>query len=278
MINNLSTNQLSDHQSIFSTELMIKVSNVLSKEYIDELSIEGSLLKRENGTAFHIPPHSSYTEVLPQGFDEYEESHSISTKIRDLYKSSEFIDFIKSLTGYDIKTMMFNKDNLRPNCKLNCYDLSGENYNKIEWHYDRDYNVRGKQLVVVLTLHNDIKDDSATLEYFPTNSLEKKGLHLEANSLTIHDPTHIIHRVPSQNTGKVGDSRHVVVMKYSVDPTLINGAELALKQSQYYVKYGILVPIKGYRYGSIAFLIVLILFILFVIAIFFKRKRWNKSK
>ena len=129
---------------------------------------------------------------------------------------------VKRLTSWDsVHCLPLTADGrFEINCKTNVYLSSKKSY--LGWHFDRTFNYRGNQVVAVLTLENT--SDKPNLEALPLNAWRTTAFRLGANSLTIHVPDKVFHRVlqlQPRNDGGVA-RRIVFVMRFTDDPTPVN--------------------------------------------------------
>jgi len=211
----------------YCRDKFVLVEDHLTNSWVSEASREIDEIRKKSGQKFEFSGHSKYTEIYPKDL--------LKTKVMELYNSEDFVHYLNRITGLQLSTTTFTGKTNVPNCKINCYDLKSCQ-DGIEWHYDRYFFTRGEEIVVVITLRNDL-DDSINLEYFPSNSIVKHRVHLGPGSMTIHDPSSVIHRVLPVCSKEPGSWRYVVLLKYSTDPRPYNGTEYWYQKAAFYVKY-----------------------------------------
>jgi hypothetical protein len=235
----------------FEAEQIIAIPHVILNFTKAHAEI-GDLVK--NAQPLSSNPHSAYDQVLPNKLIE----KNIGTYLLEIYNSNELKSFIKKLTKWDqVHTLPLRTDGkFEINCKTNIYHSRRASY--LGWHYDQTYNFKGNQVVVVLTLENN--SDGPNLEYLPLHSFKTKSIHLPSNSISVHNPDAIFHRVlPIKHKWDGYDARRIVfVMRYTNDPTpvpysILNHASFLLKHP---VKF---ILVKDIQWISISCLAILML-------------------
>ena len=226
--------------------------DVLKQNILDELIEESELLKKNYSSMKEYLPHSKYLEVLPKDLSKFNNDTNGGSKILSLYRSKKlslyrskkWIGMIEKITNLKLHPMYSDRTNRWDDCKLNLYNYSYKN--KIEWHYDRDFLNKGTQIVVVITLKNDINEKESshsTLEMYKKFSKEKHKFHLEANSITVHNASYIIHKVPEQKNAK-DKERTIIIMKYTTNPSYYNDFDYHFHFGIYLAKYSTIIPLK----------------------------------
>ena len=243
----------------FNAEQIIKIPHVLTNFSKAHAEI-GELVK--NAQPLSSNPHSAYDQVLPNKLVE----KNIGKYLLEIYNSDELKNLIKNITKWDqVHTLPLRTDGkFEINCKTNIYYSKRASY--LGWHYDQTYNFKGNQVVVVLTLENN--SDGPNLEYLPVNSLQTQSIHLQANSISVHNPDAIFHRVlPIKHKWDGYDARRIVfVMRYTnnsepVPYSILNHALFILKH-----------PLKFILVKDIQWILISILAILMLIYIIIEIK------
>ena len=161
-------------------------------------------------------PHSAYDQVNPT---ELVRDPLLAPTLLRLYHSDDMKRLVKQLTSWEsVHCLPLTTDGrFEINCKTNVYLSSKQSY--LGWHFDRTFNYRGNQVVAVLTLENT--SDKPNLEALPLDSWSTQHFHLGANSLTVHVPDKVFHRVLQlQPRADGGVARRIVfVMRFTDDPT-----------------------------------------------------------
>jgi hypothetical protein len=208
-------------------------------------------------------PHSAYDQVLPAVL----QKDNLCPLLINMYHSEDMKDLIKRITGWTtVHTLPLRTDGkFEINCKTNVY-YSGRSY--LGWHYDQTYNFKGDQVVVVLTIENN--SGGPNLEYVPLISQTQTGtdtntkmMHLPPNSMSIHNPDVIFHRVlPIAHPNHGYDARRIVfVMRYTNDPTPVSYS--ILRHAAFLLKH----PIKFWQVRDYKWICVCICCILLIIYI-----------
>jgi len=228
MLRKINSNEYED----FKNEQIIRLSSVLRPSAFGAVQqcvpalVQAALPLGSN-------PHSAYDQILPSVLQQ----KSLCAPLLELYHSDEMKTLVKSITDWDAAhTLPLRTDGkFEINCKTNVY-YSGRSY--LGWHYDQTYNFKGNQVVVVLTLENN--SAGPNLEYVPAKTSPSqtptKTLHLPQNSVSVHNPDTIFHRVlPIEHANAGYQARRIVfVMRYTNDPTpvpysMLNHAMFILK-------------------------------------------------
>jgi hypothetical protein len=235
----------------FDAEQIVAIPHVIT----NFIKVHGEIKDLvKNASPLSSNPHSAYDQVLPHILIK----KNIGTYLLDIYNSNELKQLIKNITKWDqVHTLPLRTDGkFEINCKTNIYYSKRSSY--LGWHYDQTYNFKGKQVVVVLTLENN--SDGPNLEYLPLHSLKTKSIHLPANSISIHNPDAIFHRVlPIQHKWGGYDARRIVfVMRFTNDPTpvpysIVNHASFILKHPLKFI------IVKDIQWISISLLAILML-------------------
>ena len=160
-------------------------------------------------------PHSSYRQVLPTHLVE----RDLGRTLRALYESADMKALILRLTNWtSVATLPLTTDGrFEINCKTNVYESDRASY--LGWHFDQTFNYVGDQVVAVLTLENTSSFPS--LEALPPRAWTSRLFHLGANSLSVHNPARVFHRVLTLRPRADGapSRRTVFVMRYTNDAT-----------------------------------------------------------
>jgi hypothetical protein len=187
-------------------------------------------------------PHSRYKQLMPEYLLSTPRHKALGksqrglTKHSDwallsLYYSSELLQLIKQITGWkDVQRLPISRSRaFEINGKLNFYDANDSSF--LDWHYDKVRDYKGKQVVCVLTLSNsnDLANASErhnTLEgiYMQRGKFFRRAEYLGGNSMSLHDPDALFHRVlpfkrspgiPSMHACK----RTIFIMRFTDDAT-----------------------------------------------------------
>jgi hypothetical protein len=235
----------------FATEQFIVLPNLLSSFDKAQAEID-SLVK--HASPLKSNPHSAYDQVLPNKLTD----HNIGKHLLQIYNSDELKILIQSITKWNnVFTLPLRLDGkFEINCKTNIYYSSRSSY--LGWHYDQTYNYKGDQVVVVLTLENN--SHGPNLEYLPVNSSKTRSIHLAQNSISVHNPDVIFHRVlPIKHKTEGYYARRIVfVMRYTNNPepvpySIINHAAFLLKHP---IKF---IIVRDYQWISLCIFAILML-------------------
>ena len=183
-------------------------------------------------------PHSKYRHLKPEFLLRTPRRTpfrgSAQWALLELYALPALEDVVKRATGWAAVHRLPLRTDTRfeINGKTNFYDADERTH--LGWHLDRVDAYRGQQAVCVLTLVNDWDahdDPTPTLEYVPHGRLwarDTRRVYLGGNTLTVHDPDAVYHRVlpferprdadaSSSNTRRF--RRVVHVLRFTNDPT-----------------------------------------------------------
>ena len=157
-------------------------------------------------------------------------NHSVSPSwaLLSFYQQNALLDFIQSITGWTKvhRIPLKTKGEFEINGKVNFYRASDKS--RLDWHFDKVYNLKGRQVVCVLTLQNSWDSQLLkphTLQIIDSRCSKKKvkEVYLGGNCMSIHDPDTIFHRVlPFTCPDKINPSewtRRVLVLRFTDDPT-----------------------------------------------------------
>lgn len=281
-------------QSVFRNSFIVRLNNVLTEEHISLLKKEALYLKKKYSKQFQAVTHSRYIHVKPFVFKKYKSYHEDRKwKLIQFYKSKALRTLVEKVVGEKLYTLPIESDEkFEINCKLNYYHFSTDNSEggNIGWHIDKTNQYVGKVYVVVLTLKNDIPMISDLEKYdkclpilsyldakFPWT---ERGLFLQENSITIHDPSKIIHTVNSiscteeslktfresnKNNKNAFPQRISFVMKFTTNPQPLSTIENVFETVSFGVHSGLLY-LKVYKnvfFYCIAVVLIIIIFVLF---------------
>jgi ACT domain-containing protein len=278
--------------NIFQETFIIRLNQLLNQDYLDILKKEALYLKKKYSKKYEAISHSKYFHVKPFVFNKYKSFHKDKKwKLIEFYRSKQLRNIIEKIVGEKLYVLPLESDEkFEINCKLNYYHFSNESseQGKIGWHIDKTNQYKGKVYIAVLTLKNDIplKSDLSTYDFslpilsyldykFPWT---ERGLFLAENSLTIHDPSKIIHCVnPITFTNKAFQNfqrenktnslpeRISFVMKFTTNPEPLSLIENIYETVSFAV-HSALLYVKVYKtifFYCIAIVLIIIVFILF---------------
>ena len=185
-------------------------------------------------------PHAVYHHILPHFLINNKKS-SFFPKLYDdwsilkLYNHTKILNTVKQLTNWqNVYTLpLHTTQGFEINNKINFYNSN--NSSRLDWHFDKVYNYKGNQIVCVYTIQNDwdyvdTLNKPFNLEILENNKFKK--VYLGNNTLSLHDPNVIFHRVlPFE--GGFNMKRTVFVMRYTNDPTPLLGLEKLIGSLRY---------------------------------------------
>lgn len=226
-----------------------------SHEFITELAEEEEELEK-HASYILSNPHSRYKQIFPEFFNHRTRTsllpHSNITTYRlmDIYHLKPLHDLIKKVTGWkNVYQLPLRTDKkFEINGKTNFYNSDDTAH--LDWHFDKCFNYKGKQVICVVTLRNDwdTYDDKPDSLEFITETNERKSIYMGSGHVSIHDPEIIFHRVlPFYKKKDVNHSfrRTVHVMRFTNDPTptspihrMIGACSYIIKSIQYFIKVG----------------------------------------
>lgn len=194
-------------------------------------------------------PHSVYKQVLPDLLahthrtEVVPHSQQQEWNVQQVYDWPDLLTLVQRVTGWDnVQRIPLKKDGaFEINGKINFYDA--REASRLDWHFDKVYNFRGRQVVCVLTLRNDwdaVAVQPPTLQVLLPRSRVINSAYLGAYSMTMHDPDAVFHRVQPFTCppGKEGVAwkRTVLVMRFTDDPTPPAPLLQTLGASRYFVR------------------------------------------
>lgn len=178
-------------------------------------------------------PHSVYKQVMPDYLARTRRSDLVpgtqqeSWNVQQVYEWPDLISLVQRITGWSsVQRIPLRKDGaFEINGKLNFYDARDSS--RLDWHFDKVFNFRGRQVVCVLTLRNDwdaFADRAPpTLQVMLPRSRVLTSTYLGSYSMTMHDPDAVFHRVLAFTSppgyAKTPWKRSVLVMRFTDDPT-----------------------------------------------------------
>jgi hypothetical protein len=260
----------------FQRDGIVRLVNFLDATKLRELQEEASYMKQFVSDLNVLG--SSFHHVKPFNFVKHEAPYPDKKwKLVEYYHSDYLKSRVEEVTGLKLQHMpVIGDPRFEINCKLNYYDYykanATEKRSKLGWHYDRTDQVKGKIVVAVLTLYNDLDDlmkaktlqdmdrELPTLSYFPRGSSTPSDIYSCANSLEIHMADDILHqanpiRVPESMEGNGPWHRTVFVVKFSTDNTPIRNPLLSIARKSVIVGKTLAI---GTRTNSTTFFVVLL--------------------
>ena len=204
-----------------------------TQQFIRDLGAEVRALEAVAPSLFPNP-HSVYKQVQPEFLLRTPRASLVPSGDRanwavlDCYEQPSLLQLVEQVTGWPRahRIPLSTTKGFEINGKLNFYDARESS--RLDWHFDKVFNLRGRQVVCVLTLQNDWDalpepQRPRTLQVQLPGLLATQGLYLGGNSLSMHDPDAVFHRVlpftaPPEHAGKPW-RRSVLVMRFTDDPT-----------------------------------------------------------
>jgi hypothetical protein len=222
---------------------------VVIKDFLDEkddYSLRSDIQEELDSLENHAPmislnPHARYKHLTADFLLKNVRSDIVKTLARKgewsllkIYNLPKLSNIVKHLTGWKevYQLPLQTSQGFEINGKINFYDSRNES--RLDWHFDKVFNYQGNQVVCDLTLQNDWDGE---IEKPPTLEIlhdTKKFEYLGGNTLSIHDPDTIFHRVLpfSAPKGKVF-KRRVLVMRFTDNPTKSS----TLQQNAGFIRY-----------------------------------------
>lgn len=262
-------------------------SNKTANNLLNEIRKEINMLYPFSENIF-LNPHSKYKQLMPEFMlnnnkKKYFNKNNISSlcnlyndwSIMSLYYLPELLEFIKKVTQWKhvCRLPILSSREFEINGKINFYNADYPSF--LDWHFDKVYNYLGNQVVCVFTVKNDLDalmptDRPPTLEvsYMAPNIDEyRKKMYLGSNSISLHDPNSVFHRVlPFQRPSLLNAlsnkpcSRTVFIMRFTNDPTPSTQLYKTLGKINY-VKNN---AVAFVRVGDIKWLTIVSIFIVFL--------------
>lgn len=209
--------------------LDVKTDFHLLRNIHEEIKVLENLSK-----SLTINPHGKYNHITPDFLINTKKSLFFDSKdewsILQVYTHKKLLQEVQNFTKWKTVHLLplQTTKGFEINNKINFY--SSEQCSRLDWHFDKVYNYRGNQVVCVYTIQNDwdyieclVKPHN--LEVLNNGKIQK--IYLGGNTLTIHNPDTIFHRVIPFTNGKFKSNfkRTVFVMRYTDDPTPILNVE-----------------------------------------------------
>lgn len=210
MTSNDTRNETRPQSTVHQYGLVSMVSPVLPKNVFLRVKQEAQRL-RPYAEALMPNPHSRYDHVKGKVLREQQ-----SCLLKDVYYSDHVLNLVRHVSGEPrlMHMPIATDESFNINCKLNFYS----DQTHLGWHYDRVDYQRGHLFVAVFTVWNTSSRTSKVLRTWSLHDGERQ-LALNENSMTIHDPKHVFHRV---NTLPPKSSRCAMVMLFTTDANLPN--------------------------------------------------------
>jgi hypothetical protein len=204
-------------------------------------------------------PHSVYKQIMPPFLMrtpraslcghtvKHTESGDSSWKLLEVYNWPDLIPLVSAVTGWPRvhRIPMRTESGFEINGKVNFYDA--RELSHLGWHFDKVFNLRGRQIVCVLTLRNDWDTVAAprppTLKVLMPGSRRIESAYLGGFSMSLHDPDAVFHRVlpfecPSRYAGQPW-KRSVLVMRFTDDPTPVMPLMQTLGKTRYLSRHAV---------------------------------------
>ena len=209
--------------------------NVLPAPLYDTVRAEATQLKTIAET-LSPNPHSHYKHV--KGYQLRQRNAALLSKV--YYDDALILARVQKATG--VANLMHmpvpTTKGFNINCKLNYYNDTTH----LGWHYDRIDYQQGRLFVAVLTLWNTAPRSARILQTFNMTD-GVRGYGLPPNSMTVHDPAKVYHRVcplPTHTT------RCAFVMLFTTNPGLpsrmaqkLNVAAFGMRNTLMYGQFGV---------------------------------------